>query len=141
VIDSTIHSLIVARKYLGDENWWKGIQQEYNFSTRSIAFDREFDYYDQLVTLSFFHLIFSSLESSTRSIVKQYDSQLYQSQKDLGPLCKGLLKKLKMLSKDKYKFIDLISSVRNSIHPQKLCCSFITIPNLMLCSMVRSLPL
>jgi hypothetical protein len=116
VIDSTILFLIVARKYLGDENWWKGIQQEYNLSTRPIAFGTEFDYYDQLVTLSFFHLIFSSFESSIRLIVKRYDSQLYRSQKDFNPLTKGLLNKLKILGKDKDKFIDLIASVRYSIH-------------------------
>jgi hypothetical protein len=87
VTDSTIHSLIVARKYLGDENWWKGIQQEYNLSTRPIAFDREFDYCDQLVTLSFFHLILSSFESSIRLIVN--------FTKGLGSSLQGIIEKTK----------------------------------------------
>jgi hypothetical protein len=66
VIDSTILFLTVAHKYLGDEKWWKTIQQEYNLSRRPITFDREFDYYDQQITISYFHLIFSSFESSIR---------------------------------------------------------------------------
>src|SRR5947209_1594034 len=115
VIDSTILFLAVANKYLGHENWWKNIQTEYKLSARPIPFDREFDYYDQLVTVSFFHLIFSSFESSIRLIVKRYDSNLYQSQRDFNPLCKGLMKRLRMLNKNNDRFVDLISSVRNSI--------------------------
>jgi hypothetical protein len=114
VIDSTIVSLLVAHKYLGDENWWKEIQKEYNLSARRIPFVREFAYYDQVVTNSFFHLMFSSFESSIRLIVKRYDSNLYNSQRDFNPLSKGLISKLKLGNKD--KFIDLISSIRNSIH-------------------------
>jgi hypothetical protein len=74
VIDSTIVSLLVAHKIMGDENWWKEVQKEYNLSARPIPFIREFDYYDQVVTNSFFLLMFSSFESSIRLIVKRYDS-------------------------------------------------------------------
>jgi hypothetical protein len=116
VIDSTILFLIVGHKYLGDEDWWKIIQQEYSLSSRPIPFYTEFDYYDQQVTISYFHLIFSSFESSIRLIAKTYDYTLYESQRDFSPLCKGLLKKLKMLSKEKNRFADLITSIRNSIH-------------------------
>jgi hypothetical protein len=38
------------------------------------------------------------------------------SQRDFSPLCKGLLKKLKLLNEEKDKFVDLITSIRNSIH-------------------------
>jgi hypothetical protein len=114
VIDSTIVSLLVAHKYMGDENWWKEVQKEYNLTARPIHFVREFDYYDQVVTNSFFLLMFSSFESSIRLIVKRYDSNLYGSQRDINPLCKGLISRLKLGNKD--KFIDLISSIRNSIH-------------------------
>jgi hypothetical protein len=99
VIDSTIVSLLVAHKYLGDENWWKEIQKEYNLSARRIPFVREFAYYDQVVTNSFFHLMFSSFESSIRLIVKRYDSNLYNSQRDFNPLSKGLISKLKLGNK------------------------------------------
>lgn len=114
VIDSTILFLVIAHKYLGNEDWWKEMQRNYGLSIRPITFDREFDYYDQLVTISFFHLVFSSFESSIRLIVKQYDSNLYELQRNFNPLCKGLVSKLKLGNKD--TFIDLISSIRNSIH-------------------------
>jgi hypothetical protein len=114
VIDSTIVSLLVAHKYMGDENWWNEVQKEYSLFARPIPFVREFDYYDQVVTNSFFLLMFSSFESSIRLIVKRYDSKLYNSQRDFNPLSKGLISKLKLGHKD--RFIDLISSIRNSIH-------------------------
>ena len=73
VVDSTILFLVVAHKYLGDESWWKDIQKEYVLSLRPVPLDREFDYYDQVVTISYFQLIFSVFESSTRLIVKTYN--------------------------------------------------------------------
>jgi len=33
-------------------------------------------------------------------IIKQYDSNLYQSQTDFNPLCKELISKLKLYNKD-----------------------------------------
>jgi hypothetical protein len=110
VLDSTILFLIVARKYFGNENWWK----EYNLSIRPFPFSREFDYYDQVVTNSFCLFIISSFESSIRLIIKRYDSNLYQSQRDFNPLCKELISKLNLYNKD--KFIDVILTVRNGIH-------------------------
>ncbi len=71
---------------------------------------------NQIVTFSYFILIFGSFESSLRLIVKQYDSQLYESQKDFSPLCIAFLKKLNLGNKERFKFIDVISSIRNSIH-------------------------
>jgi hypothetical protein len=118
VIDSTILFLVVSHKHLSNENWWKDIQKEYNLSTRRISFNKEFDYYDQVVTFSFLILVFSSFESSIRLITKQYDATLYQSQKDYGfnSLCKELMRKLKLLTKENDKFIDLFVLLRNSIH-------------------------
>jgi hypothetical protein len=118
VIDSTILSFLMAHKYLGDENWWIQIQKEYNLSTRPIPFYREFDYHDQVVTNSFFLLMFSCFESSIRLIVKRYDPKFYESQRDFNPLSKGLIRQLKLDNKD--KFIDLVSSIRNSIHTNGL---------------------
>ena len=66
VIDSTILFLVVSHKHLSNENWWKDIRKEYNLSTRRISFNKEFDYYDQVVTFSFLILVFSSFESSIR---------------------------------------------------------------------------
>jgi len=57
VIDSTILFLVVAHEYLGNEDWWKEVQRNYSLSIRPITFDREFHYYDQLVTISFFQFI------------------------------------------------------------------------------------
>jgi hypothetical protein len=59
-------------------------------------------------------LLISSFESSIRLIIKRYDSNLYQSQRDFNPLCKELISKLKLYNKD--KFIDVISTIRNGIH-------------------------
>src|SRR5829696_4503221 len=114
VVDSTILFLVVAHKYLGDENWWKDTQKEYVLAARPIPFDKEFDYYDLVVTISYFQLIFSVFESSVRLIVKTYDPPLYQSQRDFNPLCKRLLSDLGLSGKE--DFIDLISTIRNSIH-------------------------
>jgi hypothetical protein len=116
VVDSTLLSLILSHKYLGNEDWWIQIQREYELSTRPIPFDREFDYYDQVVTNSYFLYIFSSFESSLKLIVERYDPQLYESQKDFNPLCKKFLKDLSLKNEMTDEFIDVISSVRNSIH-------------------------
>lgn len=118
IVDSTILSFMMAYKYLGDENWWKEIQKEYNLSARPIPFIREFEYYDQVVTNSYFFLVFSSFESSIRLLVRRYDSNLYRSQRDFNPLCKVFISNLQLDDKD--EFIDLISSIRNSIHTNGL---------------------
>jgi hypothetical protein len=62
--------------------------------------------------------MFSSFECSIRLIIKQYDATLYHSQKHYGfnSLCKKFMHKLKLLTKDNDKFIDLIVLLRNSIH-------------------------
>jgi hypothetical protein len=99
---------------MGNEDWWKDIQKKYQLSNRPIPFDKEFDYYDQVVTISYFYLIFGTFESSVRLIVRQYDLNLYNLQKDFNPLCKKLINNLKLENKD--KFIDLTTSLRNSIH-------------------------
>ena len=78
-VNSTILFLILSHKYFGNVDWWIQIKKDYNLSTRPIPFDREWDYYDQMVTNSYFLFIFSSFESSLRLIVEQYDCQLYQS--------------------------------------------------------------
>jgi hypothetical protein len=102
----------VTNKYLGEEEWWKKIQTEYKLSPRPVEFGREFDYYDQLITISYFHLVFSSFESAIRLITKTYDSTLYQKQKNFNPLCLGLLGQLKILGKDREKFVNLITKIR-----------------------------
>jgi hypothetical protein len=117
VINSTTLMLIMSHTHFGNESWWKDIQREYELSTRPFPFGREIDYYDQVVTNSFLILLFSSFEASIRLIIKQYDATLYQSQKNrFNPLCKELMCKLKLLTKDNDKFIDLVGLLRNSIH-------------------------
>lgn len=116
IVDSTILSLILSHKYLGDENWWIQAHKDYDLSKRPIPFVREFDYYDQIVTNSYFFFVFCSFESSLRLIVEQYDIQLYKSQKDFNPLSKKFLKDLSLKNEETDNFIDVLSSVRNSLH-------------------------
>ena len=116
--DATIISLLVSHKYFGEESWWRDIQQEYDLSARNIPYDREFDYADQITTISYFLFTFSSFEHSLRLICKTYNPSLYQSQKDFNPLCKALLKKSGIAKKD--VFIDLIGTIRNTVHTNGL---------------------
>jgi hypothetical protein len=117
-LDSTILSLVFSHKYLGSEEWWNDTQKEYSLSLRPIEFDREFDYYDQMIILYYFHFTFSSLESSIRLICKRYDPELYSTQKrSFSSLFTKLIINLDITDrKERIKFIDLISSIRNSIH-------------------------
>jgi hypothetical protein len=118
VLDSTILSLIVAHKYFGNYEWWKEVNFEYNLTSRPVDYAKEMDYYDQVITLSYFVLTFGSFESSLRLICKQHDPSLYQTQRDFNPLCKGIVRKLKLKNRD--KFIDLIAKLRNAIHTNGL---------------------
>jgi hypothetical protein len=68
VVDSTILFLVVAHKYLGDESWWKDIQKEYVLSLRPVPLDREFDYYDQVVTISYFTITSREYTPAARSV-------------------------------------------------------------------------
>jgi hypothetical protein len=67
IVDSTILFLILSHKYLGSEDWWIQTQKDHSLSTRPIPFYTEFDYYDQIVTNSYFFFVFSSHRSSFES--------------------------------------------------------------------------
>ena len=124
VLDSASTSLILAHKYLDPHGqWWNDIQMEYNRSRRSIysAFPlvrhkMQLKYFDQTVMNGFFFFIFSSFEHSSRLICKQYNLQLFQTQKKYGisALWKGMTIDLCLKKRD--KFIDLITCLRNSFH-------------------------
>ena len=114
VIDSSIIFLTLSHRYFGDEPWWSDTQRMYNLSTRPIPFDREFDYCDQMISMSYFFFLFSSFEHSIRRIIHVYNPALYNSQPDLSSLLKRLIKNLSLENQD--QFIDLITSIRNSIH-------------------------
>src|SRR5919198_2099453 len=118
VLDSTILSLIIAHKYFGNDEWWREVNIEYNLTPRPVDHVKEIEYYDQVITLAYFVLTFGSFESSLRLICKQYNPNLYQTQRDFNPLCKGMVNKLKLKNRD--KFIDLISKLRNAIHTNGL---------------------
>ena len=110
--------MINAHKYFGNYEWWKKVNFEYNLTPRPVDYANELDYYDQVITLAYFVLTFGSFESSLRLICKQYDPHLYQTQVAFNPLCKGIIKKLRLKNRD--KFIDLISKLRNAIHTNGL---------------------
>jgi hypothetical protein len=110
VLDSTILSFIIAHKYFGNDEWWREVNNEYKLTPRPVDHVKEIEYYDQVITLAYFVLTFGSFESSLRLICKQYDPNLYQTQRDFNPLCKGIVNKLKLKNRD--KFIDLISKLR-----------------------------
>jgi hypothetical protein len=114
VIDSSIIFLVTAHRHYGDESWWNDTQRIYNLSKRRIPFDREFDYCDQMISMSYFFFLFSYFEHSLRRIIQVYNPELYNSQSDISPLLKGIIKKLELDNKD--QFIDLITLIRNSIH-------------------------
>ena len=114
-LDSATISLILAHKYLGAEDWWKDIYNEYGLSKRPYDYNREFSYFDQTVMNGYFLFIFNSFEHSLRLISKQYDNTLYQNQKNsLNALCKGMIKGLALKKRD--DFIDLVTYLRNSMH-------------------------
>ena len=114
VIDSSIIFLTTAHRYFGDESWWIETQSKYNLSKRPIYFDREFDYCDQMISMSYFFFLFSAFEHSIRRITEVFSPELYNSQSSFSPLLKGLIKKLNLNNED--NFVDLITSIRNSIH-------------------------
>jgi hypothetical protein len=95
VLNSATISLILAHKYLGDENWWKDIHNKYDLSKRPYDYVREFNYFDQTIMNGYFLFIFNSFEHSLRLICKQYNNTLYQNQRNsLSALCKGMIKGL-----------------------------------------------
>lgn len=116
VLDSASTSLILANKYLGEMDRWNDIQKDYGRSNRPYDYKRQFDYYDQTIMNGFFFFIFSSFEHSVRLICKQYNPQLFQTQKKYGisALWKGMTGDLRLKRRD--KFIDLITWLRNSFH-------------------------
>jgi len=126
VIDSSIIFLVTAHRYF-DESWWNDTQQIYNLSKRRLPFEREFDYCDQMISMSYFFFLFSSFEHSIRRIIQVYNPELYNSQSNISPLLKGLIKKLELDNKD--RFIDLIILIRNSLHNNGLFIPRGTSPN------------
>jgi len=120
VVDTSILFLTLSHRYLGDESWWIDIQRIYNLSKRPIPFfDRELDYFDQMISMSYFFFIFSSFEHSIRRIIQVYNSelnksQLNKSQSNINTLLKEVIKNLDLDNKD--EFIDLFILIRNSIH-------------------------
>lgn len=113
VLDSAIISLILAHKYLGSLNL-EAIHIEYELSPRLYDYDTERKYFDQIVMNGYFLFIFNEFEHSVRLICKQYNNQLFQTQASINALCKGVTKDLSL--KKRYKFIDLITYLRNSFH-------------------------
>lgn len=63
VLDSAIISLILAHRYLGDENWWKKTDILYKLSGRPYDYDRRFHYFDQIVMNATFLFVFNSFET------------------------------------------------------------------------------
>jgi hypothetical protein len=91
VIDSSIIFLATAHRYFGEESWWLEIQSKYNLSKRPISFDREFDYCDQMISMSYFFFLFSAFEHSIRRITELFNPELYKLQPSFSPLLKGLI--------------------------------------------------
>jgi hypothetical protein len=115
VLDSAIISLILAHRYLGDENWWKKTDILYKLSGGPYDYDRRFHYFDQIVMNATFLFVFNSFEHSVRLICKQYNPDLYQEQKrTINGMCKKIRKDLDTKQRD--DFIDLVTYLRNSFH-------------------------
>jgi hypothetical protein len=114
VLDPAVISLILAHKYLGNESWWNDIHSEYRLSRRPYDYDREFNYFDQIIMNGTFLLIFDTFEASIRLICEGYNNTLFQQQRNFSPLCKGIIKDLNLVKRD--DFIDLITYLRNSFH-------------------------
>jgi hypothetical protein len=116
VLDSATTSIILAHKHLGEMDWWKDAQREYNRSdNRRYDYEKQFRYYDQTVMNGYFLFIFSSFEASVRLICKQYNPQLFEEQKSsISAISKGITSDLHLKKRD--KFIDLITLLRNSFH-------------------------
>jgi hypothetical protein len=115
VLNSTVVSLIIAHKHLGEEEWWKTIHSDYELSNRPYDFHREFGYFDQVNLNGTFILVFISFEHSTRLICKQYNLKLFQEKEStINGIWKGIRKDLGINNRD--DFIDLITNLRNSLH-------------------------
>ena len=80
-----------------------------------------------MISMSYFFFLFSSFEHSIRRIIQVYNPELYNSQSNISPLLKGLIKKLELDNKD--RFIDLIILIRNSLHNNGLFIPRGTSPN------------
>jgi len=106
VLDSAILSLVLAHRYLGNENWWIETDSLYKLSKRPYEYVQRFNYFDQIVMNATFLFIFNSFEHSIRLICKQYNPDLYQQQKkSISGMCKKIRKDLDAKQKDAY-FID-----------------------------------
>jgi hypothetical protein len=97
---------------LTNDNWWQ------SKSTQTIPDElikhsiREFDIF---LKISFFHLFFSSIESSVRAIVQALDSQACNSGKDdFKNLYVWLLNRLELSKWN--NLLDLLRCIRNTIH-------------------------
>jgi hypothetical protein len=119
VIDSSLLILMYCDKYLSNKNnkrVWKIIADQYSLAAPPVEGHIPIiDGLNQFNSMAFFHLIFSSFESSIRQIVKSIFSTLYsQKSYTFDGLLKEFLRELRIFGYA--KFVKLISLVRNTIH-------------------------
>ncbi|MPZ07430.1 MAG: hypothetical protein GEU26_13625 [Nitrososphaeraceae archaeon] len=114
ILDPTVLSLIIVDKYLDDSNL-EAIHNEYTLSRRLYGYDKERQFFDQIVMNYYFLFTFNVFEHAMRLICAKYNNKLFQEQeKSFNGLCKGMTKDLGLKKRD--KFIDLIIYLRNSFH-------------------------
>lgn len=121
-INSTIYFLIFTHKYLGNKTWWKEIDIDYDLHPRTFEiklddnYSREFDYIDQHIGNSYLIFIFSSFEHSFRLISEVFDANSFETNKDsFESLFKNIIKGI-VPTENKNNFIEVATTVRNSIH-------------------------
>jgi hypothetical protein len=112
VISSTNLGMDFIMLDLTSDDWWQSKSKQ-QIPTELIKHSiREFDIF---LKISFFHLFFSSIESSIRAIVQALDPQACDSGKDnFKNLYAWLLSRIKL---EKWiSLLDLLRCIRNTIH-------------------------